>query len=131
MPGEIREELEADVAELRRCMAAGCYRSAVILAGRLLEVALHRKYYEATGNDLLEKSPGIGLGNLIGRLAERDIFRDPALTNQVHLINNVRIFSVHKKKTPFEPTQAQARAIMLYTFDILSKLFVKEVVRTS
>ena len=123
IPAEIKNEFMADLEELQRCFDSRCYRSAIILCGRILELTLHWKYYKVTGNDLLEKSPGIGLGNLIARLAEKNITLDPGLSNQVHLINQVRISSVHKKQKPFSPSQTQTRAIMLYTMDVVEKLF--------
>lgn len=127
IPAEIEAEIKADINELNKCFNSGCLRSAVILCGRLLETALHRKYFETTGNDLLEKSPGIGLGNLIGKLADKGVLTDPALGNQIHLINGVRVFSVHKKREAFRPTESQARAIALYTFDVLERLFDSKV----
>jgi len=125
LPLEIKGEMQADAQELEKCMLHQCYRSAVILCGRILETALHRKYFEATGNDLLEKAPGIGLGNIIAKLQEHGAHLDPALANQVHLINQVRIWSVHKKQDAFNPSKAQAQAIVLYTIDVVEKLFEK------
>jgi hypothetical protein len=119
----IKEELNVDIEEMHRCYNAGCYRSAIIICGRILETALHRKYFEVTGNDLLEKAPGIGLGNLIAKLSSKNVGIDPALGNQIHLINQVRIYSVHKKQKAFMPSKTQTRAIMLYTMDVLNKLF--------
>ncbi|HLC85107.1 MAG TPA: hypothetical protein VJH22_04920 [Candidatus Nanoarchaeia archaeon] len=124
IPSEIKDELTADLVEMRRCMDAGCYRSTVIICGRLLEIALHRKYFEATGIDALEKTPGIGLGNLVAKLHEKGVDLDPAINQQIHLVNQVRIFSVHKKQQPFSPSKEQTQAIILYTTDILNKLFV-------
>lgn len=126
LPGEVKGDLLADIMEMEKCFGSGCYRSTTILCGRILETALHRKYFEVTGQDVLEKNPGIGLGNLIAKLAEKQVALDPGITNQIHLINQVRVFAVHKKQEPFHPTQAQAQAMMLYTMDILSKLFGKE-----
>jgi hypothetical protein len=123
LPGEIREDVSADLNEIQKCMNAACYRSAVILCGRVMETALHRKYFEATNNDLLEKAPGTGLGTLIAKLSEHGVKLDPGLPNQIHLINQVRVFSVHTKKEPFSPSKTQAEAIVLYTIDILDKLF--------
>ncbi|MDD5650878.1 MAG: hypothetical protein PHF86_10765, partial [Candidatus Nanoarchaeia archaeon] len=62
IPEEIKSEIFADIQEIEKCFKFGCYRSSVIVCGRLLETALHRKYFELTNNDLLEKAPGIGLG---------------------------------------------------------------------
>ncbi len=123
VPSDIRAEVDADLEELDKCFQHSCYRSVVILCGRLLETALHRKYFEVTGNDLLEKAPGTGLGNLIAKLNEKGQVLDPGLANQIHLINQVRVFSVHKKQQPFNPSAQQAQAIMLYTFDVVSRLF--------
>lgn len=123
LPGEIREDVVADLQEIQKCMDVGAYRSAVILCGRVMEAALHRKYYDATGNDLLEKAPGTGLGTLIAKLSEHGVKLDPGLPNQIHLINQVRVFSVHMKKESFSPSKTQAEAIVLYTLDILDKLF--------
>lgn len=123
LPLEIQEEMEADVKELERCYKSNCFRSVIILCGRILETALHRKYYDATGRDILETSPEIGLGNLVKKLNERNIEFDPGLTQQIHLINQVRVFSVHKKQKPFYPSKSQAGATILYTLDILEKIF--------
>src|SRR3989338_4875767 len=121
-PLDIKSDIKADIDELNKCFSNSCYRSSIILCGRLLETALHRKYYELTKTDLLEKSPGIGLGNIISKLKENNIQLDPGLTNQIHLINQVRVFSVHKKKEAFYPTKEQAHAIILYTIDVLDRL---------
>lgn len=119
---DIKGEVEADLKELGKCYELGCYRSAVIICGRILETVLHRKYYEVTGNDALEKSPGIGIGNLIAKLNEKNVKFDPGLTQQIHLINQVRVFSVHKKQEPFYPTQMQTHAIILFTLDSVRKI---------
>lgn len=124
-PEEIREEMHADLKELDLCFRNGCLRSATIICGRLLETALHRKYFEETGVDLLEKSPGIGLGKIIAHFDEKKIHIDPALKQQIHLINQVRIFSVHKKQETFYPSPEQAHAIVLYTLDVLGRMFEK------
>lgn len=123
LPGEIKQEIAADFDEAKSCFKNALYRSCIILCGRMLEIALHRKYYEITNNDLLEKAPGIGLGNLVARLSECDVKIDPAIMQQIHLINQIRVFSVHKKHDPFKPTKEQAQAIMLYTIDIINRLW--------
>ncbi|OIO41123.1 hypothetical protein CO154_00430 [Candidatus Pacearchaeota archaeon CG_4_9_14_3_um_filter_31_7] len=125
MPVEIKDEIVEDIRELEKCFNNECYRSCAILCGRILEIALHRKYYDSTGIDILEKTPGIGLGNLIAKLREKGVEVDPALTQQIHLVNQVRIFSVHRKKSAFNPTKQQIQAMILYTMDILNRLFEK------
>ncbi|MFC1730593.1 DUF4145 domain-containing protein, partial [candidate division KSB1 bacterium] len=123
LPNEIKQDVAADIREVEKCFNNGLYRSATILCGRVLETTLHRKYYEATGFDILEKNPGIGLGNLIAKLKDKNVEIDPGLTQQIHLINQVRIFTVHKKKEAFMPSKEQAHAIILYTMDVLGRMF--------
>jgi len=123
IPEEIHQDVVADIKELNQCFEAGCHRSVVILCGRILEAILHRKYFDSTGIDLLEKSPGIGLGKIIAKLAEKNIDLDPGLTQQIHLINQVRVFSVHSKQQAFYPSKEQAHAMILYTMDVIGKMF--------
>ena len=123
VPRDIYAEIKASFDELVKCYEHNCYRSALILCGRILEIALHKKYFDLTGRDLLIKSPDIGLGNLILKFKEKGVALDPGLSNQIHLINHLRIASVHKKKKPFNPTKSQTKASILYTLDTLKKLF--------
>ena len=123
LPADIKADLVADLNEIEGCFKSAYYRSCVILCGRILEVTLHRKYYDVTGQDILEKNPGIGLGTLIAKLREKNVEFDPGITQQIHLINQARVFSVHKKQQVFYPTKAQAHAMILYTMDILEKMF--------
>jgi hypothetical protein len=125
LPKEIMPEVRANFDELLVCLENKCYRSVLILSGKILEIALHRKYFEVTGRDLLEKSPDIGLGNLLAKLRENNTYLDPGLSQQIHLINQLRVFSVHKKPEIFFPSKEQAKATVLYTLDILKKLFKK------
>lgn len=123
VPREIYAETKASFDELVKCYEHNCYRSALILCGRILEIALHKKYFDLTGKDLLIKSPDIGLGSLVLKFKEQGVNLDPGLSNQIHLINHLRIASVHKKRRPFNPTKSQTKASILYTLDILKKLF--------
>ncbi len=123
LPPEIKDDLMADLQEVEKCFNSGCYRSAVILCGRILEIGLHRKYYDITGRDVLETQPGIGLGTLIAKLSEKNVQLDPGLTQQIHLINQVRVYSVHKKQSTFAPTKEQTHAMVLFTVDVMNKLF--------
>ena len=123
IPDPIRLQVSEDLKEIEKCFNAGCYRSAAIMCGRVLEAALHRKYYEVTGEDILEKNPGIGLGKLIAKLDEKKIKFEPGLTQQIHLINQLRIFSVHIKQETFYPSHQQAQAMILYSLDVLGKIF--------
>jgi len=123
VPAEIKDEVNADLLEIQKCFENDCLRSSVILCGRILETALHRKYFEISGRDILETSPGIGLGNLVAKLKELNYNFDPGLSEQIHLINQVRVYSVHKKQEAFYPTKDQAHAIILYTLDAVKKMF--------
>ncbi|MCX8193971.1 MAG: hypothetical protein N3G19_01260 [Candidatus Pacearchaeota archaeon] len=123
VPKDIFAEVKASFDEMIKCYEHNCYRSALILCGRILEIALHRKYFELTKQDLLEKSPDIGLGSLVAKFKEKNMALDPGLSNQIHLINHLRIASVHKRKQPFCPTKTQTKACIFYTIDTLKKLF--------
>lgn len=123
LPSEIKNDIESDLKELEKCFNYACYRSSIILCGRILEASLHRKYYELTNNDLIEKSPGIGLGKIIEKLKEKKLDLDPNLTKQISLINQVRISSVHKKSVLFAPDREQTYLVISNTIDILNKLF--------
>lgn len=122
-PAEIKDFMDADIDEVEKTLNAGCYRSSIIICGRLLETALHRKFFEKTGQDILEKHPEIGLGKIIAKLEELNVELPPGLTQQIHLINQARIHSVHKKKEAFLPSKEQAYAVILFTVDVLKKLF--------
>lgn len=126
LPANIEGELKEDLSELQKCFGSGCYRASIILCGRMLEIALHHLYFEKTGNDLLETAPGIGLGKVIAKLAEKGIDMGPGINEQVHLINKVRVCSVHKKKEPFSPSREQTHAMILYTQDILNRMFKRD-----
>jgi len=123
LPNMIKVEVLTDIEETKKCFENGCYRSCAILCGRILEACLHRKYYELTRKDILETSPGAGLGKLIAKLKELNVLFDPGITEQIHLINKVRIDSVHIKQVTFNPTKSQAQAMILYTVDVVNKLF--------
>ncbi len=123
MPPEIKTEVTKDISDMKKCFENNLYRSSVIMCGRIVETALHRKYYEITGVDILEKNPGIGLGTLVAKLIEKNVRFDPGVTQQIHLINQVRVYTVHKKQEVFEPTREQAHATILFTMDIINKLF--------
>ncbi len=123
LPDGIKHEILEDVNELNKCFSAQCYRSVIILCGRILETCLFRKYYDLTSKDLLATAPNTGLGKLISKLREQNVRFDPGLTQQIHLINNIRIESVHKKKDLFLPSLQQTKAVVLFTMDAISKLF--------
>lgn len=123
LPPHLREEIIADIKETYECFDARCYRAATILCGRLIETSLYYLYYKHTGNDLLETAPNIGLGKMIAKLIAKNIQVSPGLREQVHLINKVRIQSVHKKQELFSPSKEQAEAMILYTIDIIKKVF--------
>lgn len=123
IPAAIRDEVLADLGEMRQCFKNKLYRSSIILCGRILEVTLHRKYYEITKRDILETQPGIGLGKLVAKLYEKKALFDPGINEQIHLINKVRIQSVHKKQQLFISSKEQTYATILYTLDIVNRLF--------
>ncbi|MEM2115944.1 MAG: DUF4145 domain-containing protein [Candidatus Woesearchaeota archaeon] len=122
IPSEIREEVIEDFKEAIGCYRSKHYKAAIILCARILETLLFRKYYDITGKDLLETSPNYGLGKLVAELRQLNQI-DPAIMQQIHLINQVRIYSVHSKKEKFEPSDIQTKAILLYSYDLARKLY--------
>ncbi|MBD3259632.1 DUF4145 domain-containing protein [Candidatus Woesearchaeota archaeon] len=126
IPAVIKSELLSDIKEMQLCFDSGCYKAAVILSAKILETALHRMYYEKTSKDLMETSPGIGLGKMVAKLSEHGIELGPGINEQIHLINKVRISSVHKQSKVFNPSKEQAHATILFTIDILNKIFKKD-----
>jgi len=122
LPPEISDSLKSDFEELEKCFNASAYRSCLILCGRIIETALHRKYYEETGVDLLETDPNIGIGKLIKRLNEEKILY-PGLNEQIDMINQLRVYSVHKKKAEQKINKEQAHASILFTIDAVKKMF--------
>jgi len=48
---------------------------------------------------------------------------EPGISEQIHLINQVRVYSVHKKQKAFYPSKEQTHAIILYTIDAIKKMF--------
>jgi hypothetical protein len=123
VPREIYYEVKSNFDEIVICFENRCYRAATILCGKILEVALHRKYLEITGQDMLEKAPDIGLGSLLAKLKEKGVELGPGVSNQIHIINQLRTATIHKKKSSFVPSRAQCQATILYTLDILKKFF--------
>ncbi|MBW2986927.1 hypothetical protein KY336_00100 [Candidatus Woesearchaeota archaeon] len=126
IPASIKPELLSDMEEMQLCFDNGCYKAAVILSAKILEASLHRAYYEKTGKDLIETSPGIGLGKIVAKLSDQGIDLGPGTNEQIHLINKVRISSVHKQNTVFQPSKEQAHATILFTLDLLNKIFKKK-----
>ena len=123
IPNELKSEMIDDIKEIERCYKNKCYKASIIMCARVLETSLHRLYYEKTNNDLLEKAPGIGLGKLIAKLKKKQVNLDPSLTQQIHVINQARIYSVHKKKEKFNPTKNKTKGIILYTKEIVKSIF--------
>ena len=122
LPNEIKSEILLDFKEAVNSFNAKNFRATIMLCARILETVLFRKYYDLTGKDLLETAPGYGLGKLVAELRKLNQV-DPAIMQQIHLINQIRIYSVHKKKDPFMPTEEQTKAVLLYTFDLIKKLY--------
>lgn len=123
LPLEIRNEIEYDLRELERCFNYQCYKSSIILCSRILEIALHRKYYELTKEDLLENSIRINLSELISKLKENKINLDGALMNQSDFINQINDINISKKSVLLNPSREQANTVVFLTLDTLNKVF--------
>ena len=91
------------------------------MCGKLLEIAL--KYYINSRSD--EELPDtIGLGKLIAKVvADYGVQLDEGLKVLVNFINKLRIVGVHSKAGFEIPTDEQAYAVVLVTYDTIKKLF--------
>ena len=123
IPSAIMEEVNSDIEEIEKAYKAGCYRSTVILCERIIEICLHRKAFEVTGNDYLEKNPGIGTDKLVALLREKKVEFDTAFLQQTAVMSKVKASSVHARQQSFKPTKEQAQEAILFTFDAVNKLF--------
>lgn len=121
VPTEIYEEVKGDMEEAISCLKVEAYRSSIIMAARALEVCLHRKYFEATGKDLLESNAGIG--TLLRKLNEEKIVLMPGTNHIFNLSNDCRINSVHKKKSLYLPKAIEATSIIQLVNSSIAKLW--------
>ena len=118
----------------RRCGVTEAAMTQVYLQERLIARVAHSEY----GRNLILKG-GLCMAMILGvhsrttmdsdynlkgiKLSEKGMRFDPGVTQQIHLINQVRISSVHKKQDTFYPTSNQSQAMILFTIDTLQKLF--------
>ncbi len=126
----IRNEIETDFGEIQRCYGAFAYRAVLAFCGRILEIALSKKYHEhqrRRGKSKIDIEKVIldkPLGVIIDECKKVNLVTNiPGLEDQAKLINRVRVFSVHYKKARFEPDVNDARASVSFTIAALSKIF--------
>ena len=125
MPQSIREEIKLDFEEVRKCYNTEAFRSAIGMCGRVLEVILARKYFEAEGVDPIEQKWMIGI--LIGKCSEHHVIDEPGLMELCNLINRSRIGSVHSTGRLYKPGQDEAKSIIELTLSLVKKLFPPKV----
>jgi len=120
VPTEIREELEIDFDEVRKCYFAGAYKASLSICGRVLEVVLARKYYETKKIDPIHSRWFIG--HLIRKCFEDGVLNDRAVEDICNLINKSRIDSVHKTVTLYKPGPDDTKPIIEFTIGLVKKL---------
>jgi len=121
IPDEIKEELIADIDDVKKCFQNKSYRGSLTFCGRIIELILGRKYFEKTGDDPLEKRWTIGV--LIEECKKVGIANEPGLENLAKLINETRISSVHVKKILYLPTPEETKSLIELTNSILQRFF--------
>lgn len=94
VPIEIRTEIATDIDEIKKCYSSGAYRAAIVFCGRMLEIALARKYFEKFHVDLIEKK--LTLGQLIIECKKKIGIFTPGLDSLCDTINKIRKPSIHK-----------------------------------
>jgi hypothetical protein len=120
IPSEIRAEIAEDVGEVVKCYSVGAYRAAIVFCGRIIEVALARKYYESTGIDPIEKK--WTLGQLLNECRKK-LELPPALDDACKMVNKVRVYSVHKKKGVYLMGPHDVLAAFYFVQSIVEKLW--------
>lgn len=94
IPPEIRTEITTDIEEIKKCYSSGAYRAAIVFCGRILEIALARKYFEKVHIDPIKQK--WTLGQLIRECKRKIGIFQPGLDSLCEAVNKTRIPSVHK-----------------------------------
>ncbi len=121
VPQEIAEELKLDFQEIRYCFYGDAFRSAIAMCGRILELLLSRKYFEARNIDPLEQKWFIG--TLIRRCFEDNVINDQSLGHISNLINSSRIDSVHNRRRVYIPSREETKTVIEFTIGLLRRLY--------
>ncbi len=132
IPTAIRGEVKADLEDVERCYSVQSYRGVMTFCGRILEVALGRKYCEvklqrSEVNGIEEAARRISdltLGQIAQKCRDENIINDiPGLDEYVKLINSVRIPSVHHKQKLYVPGRDAAKGAISITIEALRTIF--------
>lgn len=121
IPQEIRDEVEIDFDEVRRCYSVEAFRPAIGVCGRILELFLARKYFESRGVDPIQEKWMIG--TLLRKCAEEGVVTEPHLLDVCNLINRTRIDSVHSTHRIFKPSPEETKSIVEFTIGLGKRLF--------
>lgn len=121
VPQEILGELKLDFQEVRNCFYNDAFRSAIAMCGRILELLLSRKYFEAKNADPLEQKWFIG--TLIRKCFEDNVINDQSLGHMSNLINSSRIDSVHTTRRVYIPSREETKTVIEFTIGLLGRLY--------
>jgi len=125
VPSEIRREMSLDFDDVRKCYYAYALRSAIGMCGRILELALARKYFEIVNVDPIQQRWQIG--TLISRCYENHVIEDPVLGDMCNLINRSRIDSVHATSRMYHPTMEETKSLIEFTISLVKRLYPRQV----
>jgi hypothetical protein len=121
IPQEIREELRLDLEEMQICYNSGAIRSTLGMCGRVLELVLARKYFDATEIDPIQQKWNIGI--LIKKSLEEHVINDQAIGDICNLINRSRIDSVHSTTRLYKPSQEEAKPLIEFTMNLVKNFY--------
>jgi len=122
VPPEIREEMLADIQELEVCAEHGANRSALFLCGRILELALGRKFWEETQVDPVVRE--WTLGKLITECEARGILKGlPKLFSLAKIIKDCRNPSVHVTARVYRPTPGEVGGLSQVAASVVQRLY--------
>jgi hypothetical protein len=122
IPFEIRTDIAADIDEIKKCYSSGAYRAAIVFCGRMLEIALARKYFEKTHVDPIKQK--WTLGRLINESKKKIGIFQPGLDSLCETINKVRIPSIHRvREGIYLPTPQDVVGVFHLVQSVLQKLW--------
>ena len=135
LPSAIRAEIAQDFAEVQKCYEVRAYRATISFCGRIIEVALGRRYYEER-RKLQPSVKAFQIGQEISRLTIGQIIKRceevglqtayPGLDAYADLVNRIRVSAIHHKGARlFRPGPNAARGMVELTVEVIKDMYAR------